>query len=95
MTIKRIGPLSAAKITGTLYALLGLIAGGIVSLISMLGGFASASPEGAALGALFGMGAIVLFPLLYGGGGFLATLLGAWLYNLVAGFVGGVEMDIQ
>jgi hypothetical protein len=95
MTIKRIGPLSAAKITGTLYALLGVLIGGVVSLISMLGGFASASAEGAALGALFGMGAIVIFPVLYGGGGFVATLLGAWLYNLVAGFVGGMEMDVE
>jgi hypothetical protein len=42
-----------------------------------------------------GVGAIVFLPILYGGCGFVFTLLGAWLYNAVAGLVGGVEMDLQ
>ena len=36
-----------------------------------------------------------MFPVLYGGVGFVATLIGAWLYNVVAGLVGGIEMDLQ
>jgi hypothetical protein len=27
--------------------------------------------------------------------GFIATLIGAWLYNVVAGLVGGIEMDLE
>ena len=42
-----------------------------------------------------GVGAIVFFPILYGCMGFVATLIGAWLYNVVAGLVGGIEMDLQ
>jgi hypothetical protein len=95
MIIKRVGPLSAAKITGTLYGLVGLVGGAVFSMIALLGGFASGSREVVGFGALFGVGAIVIFPILYGGLGFLTTLFGAWLYNVVAGFVGGVEMDIQ
>jgi hypothetical protein len=95
MIVKRIGPMSLAKITGTLYTALGLLIGGIISMVSLVGGFASSNPEAAAFGALFGAGAIVIFPIVYGGGGFVMMLLGAWLYNVVAGFVGGVEMDVQ
>jgi hypothetical protein len=95
MIIKRIGPMSLAKIAGTLYTALGLMVGGIISMVSLAGGFAPRNPEAAALGVLFGVGAIVVFPILYGGIGFVMTLLVAWLYNVVAGFVGGVEMDVQ
>jgi hypothetical protein len=37
----------------------------------------------------------VALPILYGGMGFVMTLIGAWLYNILAGFVGGIEMDLQ
>jgi hypothetical protein len=95
MVIKRIGPLSCAKITGTLYAILGLVFGGIFSLAALAGSFASNNSTGAGIGALLGVGAIVIFPFLYGGIGFVSTLIAAWLYNTVAGFVGGVEMDLE
>lgn len=95
MVIKRVGPMSCAKVTGTLYGFLGVVIGAIVSLISLLGGFASGKPGGAAIGALLGASAVVVFPILYGGMGFVMTLIGASLYNGVAKLVGGVEMDIQ
>ena len=37
MVIKRIGPVSCAKITGTLYAILGLVIGGVFSLVALAG----------------------------------------------------------
>jgi hypothetical protein len=43
---------------------------------------------------LFGAGATVAAPILYGVIGFVSTLIAAWLYNVIAGFVGGVEVDI-
>jgi hypothetical protein len=42
-----------------------------------------------------GVGAIVFFPILYGVMGFIATLIMAALYNVIAGAVGGVEMDVR
>jgi hypothetical protein len=93
--VKRVDPLSSAKIAGTLYAILGLVFGALVSLGAVLGTFASDSAEGAAFGTLFGIGAIVLLPLFYGVLGFVTTLIMAWLYNVVSGMVGGVEFDVQ
>jgi len=58
-------------------------------------GFASNTFGAAGLGAMVGVGAIVIFPILYGCIGFVTTLIGAWLYNAVAGLVGGIEMEMQ
>jgi hypothetical protein len=95
VVLKRIGPVSCAKISGTLYAVIGLFVGAIFSLISLAGGFASESFGGAAMGAMFGVGAIFIFPIMYGCLGFVGALIMAWVYNLVAGWVGGVEVDLQ
>ena len=93
MVIRRIGPLSAGKIAAVIYAAFGLIIGAIFSLVAITGGLASDETEGAAFGAIFGIGAVILLPLLYGGLGFVSAVLGAWFYNLAAGVVGGLEIE--
>jgi hypothetical protein len=95
MIIKRVGPLSCARLSGTLYGFIGLLIGGIFSMVAMAGGFASDTTASRGIAAAIGVGAIVVFPILYGVMGFVATLIGAWLYNIVAGIVGGVELDVQ
>jgi hypothetical protein len=95
MVIKRIGPMSVAKITGTLYAVMGLIMGAFFSLAVLAGAFGSDDSGPAVFGALLGVGAVVIFPILYGCIGFVATLIAVWLYNVLAGLVGGIEMDVQ
>ena len=95
MVIKRIGPMSLAKITGTLYAIVGLILGAIFSFVALVGAFSAGLSEEAGFPAVFGVAAIILLPLVYGGLGFVATLIAAWLYNLLAGVVGGIELDLQ
>jgi hypothetical protein len=95
MVIKRIGPVSCAKIVGLLYTILGLVVGAMFSLIALAGGLASNRSGSAGVGAIIGVGAVVAFPILYGCLGFVATLIGAWLYNVAAGAVGGIEMDLQ
>jgi hypothetical protein len=98
MILQRVGVLSGAKVLGALYAGLGLIVGCIFSLFAMLqGAILGASGEFAELGAfgmLFGVGAIILFPIFYGVMGFLAGAIGAFIYNLVSGFVGGLELTM-
>jgi hypothetical protein len=99
MIVRRVGPLSFAKVAGTLYAMMGLLFGCVLSLISLAG--IAAMPDnttrgaGALFGIGFGIGAIIFLPILYGGLGFVFSLIGAALYNVVAGWVGGVEMDLQ
>jgi hypothetical protein len=97
MVVKRLGVWSVARIYGALTAAFGLIAGVIVALFSMIGaGLASQAGDAPAfLGPLLGVGAIVFLPLLYGAMGLLMGALSAALYNLFAGMVGGVELDIQ
>ena len=95
MVIRRVGPLSCAKIAGALYAVLGLLAGGLLSLAAMAGGFADGDSEFGVMGPLFGIGAIILLPILYGCLGFLGALLMTWLYNVAAGIVGGLEIHTE
>jgi hypothetical protein len=64
MVIRRIDPLSCAKIAGLLYAVLGLVAGGFFSLImTTVGTFAQDEPFAGMLGMAFGAGAIVFLPI--------------------------------
>jgi hypothetical protein len=95
MIIKRVGPLSCAKISAVLYAVIGLVMGGVFSLVGVAGGFASETAGAAGVGAIIGVAAIVVFPIFYGLMGFVFTLFAAWLYNFAADFVGGVEIDVQ
>jgi hypothetical protein len=95
MVIKQVRPVSCGKIFGLVYMVLGLIMGGFFSMISMAGGFASESDFGAGVGAMVGLASIIVFPLLYGAIGFVATIIGALLYNIAAGIVGGIEVDVQ
>jgi hypothetical protein len=95
MVIKRFVPLSVGKVAGVLYAAMGLVVGLIVSVAAMIGGFAGHDQFGALTGGLVGIGALIILPVLYGGLGFLVAIVAAWLYNLAAGFVGGIEIDVQ
>jgi hypothetical protein len=95
MVIKRFEPLSVGKIAGILYAAIGLVMGVIVSLAATIGGLAGRSDFGAFTGGLVGIGAIIILPIFYGVLGFVVAIIAAWLYNVAAGYVGGVEFDVQ
>lgn len=98
MVVRKIGVLSAGKVTGVLYAILGLVFGAIFALFSLLGaavGVASSQSPDALVGLLFGVGSVVFLPIFYGVLGFVFGLLTALLYNLVARFVGGIEVEIE
>jgi hypothetical protein len=97
MTLRRIGPWSCAKVSGVLYAAAGLLIGIFFSLISLVAGSlaAAAGDDSGLFGALFGVGAIILLPIFYGAIGFVGGAIGAWLYNVVAGWVGGIEVEFD
>ena len=95
MVINRVAPFSFGKIMGTLYTILGLVIGCLFALASMAGSMFSEQAHAGSLGAVFGVGAIIFFPLLYGVMGFVVSLIGAALYNLAAGIVGGIEIDVK
>jgi hypothetical protein len=99
-TVKRVGPGSAFKIGLVTYAILGLVLGIFMAFISMVAGSLGSMSQSAAPGAkLFGfgmgLGAIIFFPIFYGLIGGIFGAIGAVIYNLVAGWVGGLEVDIS
>ena len=95
-SLKRIDPISTGSVLGTLYALIGLLIGGLFSLMALLGATVSvAGGETAAVGVVTGIGALILIPVFYGIIGFLGGLIGAFIYNVVAGIVGGVRIDLE
>jgi hypothetical protein len=94
MILRRIGILSLGKFFCVLYGLIGFLIGALVSFASLLG----ATLHGVRLPAAMlgiGMGAIIVFPLIYGFLGFIAGIIGATLFNLVASMVGGVEIELS
>jgi hypothetical protein len=99
MVIRRVNPISVAKIAGLLYGIIGLIIGAFISLIAMavgtLGAGAGDHAAGPMMGMLFGAGAIIVMPLFYGVVSAIASALTAMIYNLLAGWVGGIEIEVD
>jgi hypothetical protein len=103
MIVRRVGVWSFARLYGGIMSVVGLIAGLFFALMATLGGFAGAlgssdTKTGLAaggLGAVFGVGAIIILPICYGVMGIVLGAIGAWLYNVFAGLFGGIEVDIQ
>lgn len=94
MIIRRIEPMSCAKVGGTLYALLGLIIGICFTLASMVG-FGALGLSGSSMGTLFGVGAIILLPILYGVLGFIFMYITAALFNVAVKFAGGLVLEVD
>ncbi len=82
--LKSIGPLSVGKLYAVMMAVFGFFAGLVMALVGTL------SPAGG-----LGMAAVIWVPLLYAILGFVGGIVGAWLYNLLAGWLGGIEMEFE
>ena len=97
--IKSVGVLSCAKMLGVLYGCMGLL----FIPIALVGGLASMAAQQAS-GTIGAMGAIsgaallafgILAPFLYGAMGFVFGAIGAWIYNLIAKRLGGIEIQLE
>lgn len=90
--VKKLGVLSVALMVGALYAVLGFIFGIIFAIV---GAAAFGLIEGAGgYGFLFGALAIVFFPIIYGILGFILGAICAFLYNVLAGWLGGIKVEL-
>ena len=103
MTIRRFNVFSVAKIQGFLAFVIGLLIGVIYGFAFMIFGAAisSLAPQGDSQ-AMGGVGAIVIglvimiaFPILYSIIGFIGGAIGALVYNLAAGVVGGLKFELE
>jgi len=95
MVVKRVEPLPVGKVAAILSAARGLFVGVIVSCAAMIDGFAGRSDFGALAGGLVGIGATIALPVLYGVLGLIVAVIATWLYNLAAGFVGRIQIDVR
>lgn len=96
MVLTRIEPMSMAKIYAVLGALYGLLIGiPFACVASMVGSQLSQFGDGGAAAGGIGLAAIIIYPIGGAVGGFIGGLISAFVYNLVAGWVGGVEMEFD
>jgi hypothetical protein len=97
--IRRIAPLQAGKMLAVVYGCMGLIFLPFFVLAGMLGAFAQhaqsdqTAPAALVGGIMLGMG--IFMPIIYGGMGFISGVVGAALYNLVARWIGGFEVEVE
>src|SRR5919199_5321032 len=97
LTIRRVGVLSLAKIQAVLMAAIGLIFGVIYGLFIMVFGAAILSQTNgggaAAVGSVVGgLAAMVILPVFYGILGFVFGAIGALVFNVAAGVIGGLQL---
>ncbi len=91
--LKSVGVMSTAKILGLLYGLLGLI---FVPFFLLLGGLGALIGQGnTPFNGIFFFVYAILIPVLYGVLGFIFGAVGAVLYNVIAKWVGGFELELE
>ncbi len=91
--LRHIGVLSAAKISALLYGAISLL---IVPLFLLLAGIMSVVPhEPNQPSAAVFVGFALVAPFIYAGMGFVMGALMAFVYNLIAGWIGGLEMQFE
>ena len=85
-----ITPLRAGIVLGVLYGILSLLVVPFVLLAAVLG-----SKTDVPAPAVFGVGLAILLPVLYAAAGFIGGIIGAALYNLIAKWTGGFEVEVR
>ena len=94
MIVKRVGVWSAARLYAAIMAAFSLLVAIPIALFSLVG--AGLAPEAQSwMGPIFGIGAIVFLPVLYGVMGLVIGAVFAVLYNVFAGVVGGLSVDVE
>ena len=97
--VRHVNPIQFALVSATLYAILIFIgallwlpfAGMWGAMMGSMGGGAGARWFGAG----FGIAMVLVLPIFYFIITFIFGLIGAALYNLVAGWTGGVEVTLE
>jgi hypothetical protein len=100
--LKRLEPWPLAKVYAVLGLIWGLIVGVIFTIIAaMVGSIASSFTNTTAIvnptmfWAGFGVLSIIIFPIIGAISGLIGGIIAAVLYNIVAKWVGGIEMKFE
>ncbi|HEU4620559.1 MAG TPA: hypothetical protein VFV10_21180 [Gammaproteobacteria bacterium] len=87
--VTRIAPWQAAKIFALMYFVIGIV----IAIPMYFFVEATRALTGAA-GPGFGIGFVIVMPVLYAVGALIFVPLGCLLYNLAAKITGGLELDV-
>jgi len=101
--LKKVGVLSLAKLQGLIGVIFGLITGIIFFIaFSIVGGTINSAAQqlgGNTMGGTpfiaGGLSMLIILPIAYGIMFFIVGIIGAWIYNLVAKWVGGLEIHLR
>ncbi|SRR5579872_4676386 len=91
--LKSVGVMSVAKMMGILYGCLGLIFIPFFLIFAMAGTLAG--QKEVPFAGVIGIVLAVAMPVLYGVMGFVTGAIGAALYNLLAKWLGGFELELE
>ena len=93
--VRKIGVLSAAKVYAAVTGAIGVPISLLVGFIAIIGVIAGPGGD-EAVGALVGALALIfIVPIFYAVMGFGVGALVAFVYNLVAGLIGGLTLEIE
>jgi hypothetical protein len=102
LRIKKLGILSVAKIYAVMMFVMMLIICipyGLFIIIFALSGASSLGGQGGLAmgggGVILGLVIMIGVPIIYGLIGFVAGAIGALVYNIFAGMVGGIEIEVE
>ena len=102
LVIRKLGIMSVAKMYAVLMLVMSLLIsipyGLIIIVISLTGASSVGGQGGLAFGGggvIFGLAIMIGMPIFYGVAGFIGGCIGALLYNLFAGMVGGIEIEVE
>jgi hypothetical protein len=102
LRIKKLGILSVAKMYAAIMLVISLLIsipyGLFIIIFSLTGASSIGGQGGLALGGggvVFGLLFMIGLPIFYGAIGFIGGAIGALLYNLFAGLVGGIEIEVE
>ena len=91
MAIRRLDAWSVGRINGVTGAIMGLIIGGLYGIVLVI--VAVVSGEGGM--AIAGVAVAIGAPVFYGVVGLLGGAFGAWLYGVVAKWVGPIRWEVE
>jgi len=96
-TLKSIAPVQLGKMFAALYGVMSLLIAPVFLMIALFGGLAA--KEGAAPGILLavviGIAMAVGMIIFYTAAGFVIGAMGALIYNLLAKFLGGIQVEVE
>jgi hypothetical protein len=101
LRIKKLGVLSVAKMYAAMAFVISLLIAipyGLFIIIFSLIGASAGGDAGLAVGGLGIVGGIAVMiglPIMYTVTAFVGGALGALIYNIFAGFVGGIEIEVE